>query len=49
VIIIGIGLAAGVFAGETNLLLTLLPAAIAAMAVVGFLLAGRSAGDFGRA
>ena len=44
VIIIGIGLAAGVFAGETNLLLTLLPAAIAAMAVVGFLLAGRSAG-----
>ena len=44
VILIGLGLAVGLFAGEGNLLLTLLPAAIAAAAVVAFLLAGRSAG-----
>jgi uncharacterized protein (TIRG00374 family) len=43
VIIIGIGLATGVFGGQTNLLLTALPAAIAALAVVAALLAGRLA------
>ncbi len=43
VIILGIGLAAGLLAGETNLLLTLLPAAIAVAAVVAALLAGRLA------
>jgi uncharacterized membrane protein YbhN (UPF0104 family) len=43
VIVIGIGLATGVFGGETNLLLTALPAAIAASAVLAALLAGRLA------
>jgi uncharacterized protein (TIRG00374 family) len=43
VMIIGVGLATGVFAGETNLLLTALPATIAALAVVGALMAGRLA------
>lgn len=42
VIVVGIGLAAGVFAGETNPALTVLPAAIAAAAVIGALLAGRT-------
>ncbi len=43
VIIVGLGLAVGVFEGEGNLLLTLLPAAIAAIAILGALLAGRTA------
>jgi uncharacterized protein (TIRG00374 family) len=43
VIILGIGLAAGVFPGETNPALTVLPAAVAAAAIVGALLAGRVA------
>jgi uncharacterized protein (TIRG00374 family) len=43
VIIIGSGLAAGLFAGETDLLLTALPAAVAALAIVGALFAGRIA------
>ncbi len=43
VIIVGVGLAARVFPGETNLALTLVPAAIAAMSIVGALLAGRTA------
>jgi uncharacterized protein (TIRG00374 family) len=47
VIILGLGLATGLFAGEPNLLLTALPAAIAAAAVVGALLAGRIADQWG--
>jgi uncharacterized protein (TIRG00374 family) len=43
VIIVGVGLAVRVFPGETNLALTLVPAAIAAMSIVGALLAGRTA------
>jgi uncharacterized protein (TIRG00374 family) len=43
VIVVGIGLATGVFAGSENLALTALPAAIAAAAVIGALLAGRTA------
>ena len=43
VVVIGAGLAAGVFPGETNLALTALPATIAAAAIVGSLLAGRGA------
>jgi uncharacterized protein (TIRG00374 family) len=43
VIVIGLGLAAGVFPGERNLLLTLLPALVAAAAVAVTLLAGRAA------
>jgi len=43
VILVGIGLGVGVFAGETNPALTILPAAIAAAAVIGALLAGRTA------
>lgn len=43
VIIIGTGLATGAFSGESNLLLTALPAAVAALAVVAALLAGRLA------
>lgn len=42
VVLIGVGLAVRVLPGETNLALTLLPAAIAAAAIVGSLLAGRS-------
>jgi uncharacterized protein (TIRG00374 family) len=42
VVLIGIGLAVRVLPGETNLALTLLPALIAAAAIVGSLLAGRS-------
>jgi uncharacterized membrane protein YbhN (UPF0104 family) len=44
VVVIGLALAVGVLPGEPNLALTLLPAVIAAGAVVGSLLAGRSAG-----
>lgn len=47
VILLGLLLAAGVFAGEGNLLLTLLPAVIAAGAVVGALMAGRVAERWG--
>lgn len=43
VIVVGIGLAIRVFPGETNLALTAVPAAIAAMSIVGALLAGRAA------
>jgi uncharacterized protein (TIRG00374 family) len=42
VIVVGIGLAARVFPGETNLALTLLPAAIATIALVAVLRAGRT-------
>ncbi len=42
VVLIGLGLAVRVLPGETNLALTLLPAAIAAAAIVCSLLAGRS-------
>ncbi len=44
VILVGLGLAVGLIPGETNLLLTLVPAAIAALAIVGALLVGRAAG-----
>jgi len=47
VIIIGAGLATGVFGGESNLLLTALPAAVAAAAVAAVLLAGRVAKRWG--
>ena len=43
VIVVGLGLAVRVLPGETNLLLTLVPALIAAMSVVGALLVGRAA------
>lgn len=43
VILVGVGLATRVLPGETNLVLTLVPAVIAAMAIVGALLAGRAA------
>jgi uncharacterized protein (TIRG00374 family) len=43
VIVIGLGLATGLFEGVSNPLLTVLPAAVAAMAIVGALLAGRIA------
>jgi uncharacterized protein (TIRG00374 family) len=42
VVLIGVGLAVRVLPGETSLALTLLPAAIAAAAIVSSLLAGRS-------
>ncbi len=42
VVLIGVGLAVRVLPGQTNLALTLLPAAIAAAAIVCSLLAGRS-------
>ncbi len=48
VILIGLGLATGVFAGEGNLLLTALPAAIAVGGIVLVLLAGRIAKRWGR-
>jgi uncharacterized membrane protein YbhN (UPF0104 family) len=48
VILIGIGLAVRVLPGETNLALTLLPAAIATAAIVGSLLAGRSSAGLHR-
>jgi uncharacterized protein (TIRG00374 family) len=47
VIVLGLGLALGVFGGEGNLLLTLLPAAVAAGAVVLVLYAGRIAKRWG--
>ena len=47
VIVLGLGLAIGVFGGEGNLLLTLLPAAVAAGAVVLVLYAGRIAKRWG--
>ncbi len=43
VIVVGIGLAVRVFPGETNPALTAVPAAIAAVSIVGALLAGRAA------
>jgi uncharacterized protein (TIRG00374 family) len=43
VVLVGLGLALGVFPGESNLALTLLPAAIAATSIVLSLLAGRTA------
>ena len=43
VIVVGIGLAAKALPGETSLALTALPAAIAAMSIVGALLAGKTA------
>jgi uncharacterized protein (TIRG00374 family) len=48
VVLIGVGLAVRVLPGETNLALTLLPAAIAAAAIVGSLLAGRSSASLHR-
>jgi uncharacterized protein (TIRG00374 family) len=48
VILIGIGLAVGVLGGEHNLLLTALPAAIAAAAVIATLYAGRIAARWGQ-
>jgi uncharacterized protein (TIRG00374 family) len=48
VIIIGFGLAIGAFAGESNPLLTAVPAAVAAAAIVAALLAGRVAERWGR-
>jgi uncharacterized protein (TIRG00374 family) len=48
VIVLGLGLAIGVFGGEGNLLLTVLPAAIALGAVGLALLAGRIARRWGR-
>jgi uncharacterized protein (TIRG00374 family) len=47
VIIIGTGLATGVFAGESNPLLTVIPAALASAAIVGALFAGRIAERWG--
>jgi uncharacterized membrane protein YbhN (UPF0104 family) len=48
VAVIGVGLAVRVLPGETNLALTLLPAAIAAAAIAGSLLAGRSSAGLHR-
>jgi uncharacterized protein (TIRG00374 family) len=48
VVLIGIGLAVRALPGETNLALTLLPAAIAAAAIAGSLLAGRSSAGLHR-
>jgi uncharacterized protein (TIRG00374 family) len=48
VVLIGVGLAVRVLPGQTNLALTLLPAAIAAAAIVGSLLAGRSSASLHR-
>jgi len=42
-ILVGVCLSVGLFPGESNLLLTLLPAAVATLAIVGALLAGRTA------
>ena len=47
-VLVGFGLAVGVFTGETNLAADPLPAAIAAMAIVAALLAGRTAGSLHR-
>jgi uncharacterized protein (TIRG00374 family) len=43
VMLVGLGLALGAFSGETNLLLTLVPALIAASSIVVALLVGRTA------
>jgi uncharacterized protein (TIRG00374 family) len=43
VIVVGVGLALRLFPGETNLLLTVLPAAIAALSIGAAVLAGRTA------
>jgi uncharacterized protein (TIRG00374 family) len=43
VVLVGLGLAVRAFSGETNLLLTFVPALIAAMSIVAALLAGRTA------
>jgi uncharacterized protein (TIRG00374 family) len=43
VILVGVGLAVGLFPGETDLTLTLLPALIAALSILGALLVGRAA------
>jgi uncharacterized protein (TIRG00374 family) len=43
VILVGIGLGVGIFPGESNLALTIAPAVVAVMAIVGALLAGRIA------
>ncbi len=48
VVLIGVGLAVRVLPGETSLALTLLPAVIAAAAIVGSLLAGRSSAGLHR-
>jgi uncharacterized protein (TIRG00374 family) len=48
VVVIGVGLAVRVLPGETSLALTLLPAAIAAAAIVSSLLAGRSSAGLHR-
>jgi uncharacterized membrane protein YbhN (UPF0104 family) len=48
VVLIGVGLAARVLPGDTNMALTLLPAAIAAAAIVGSLLAGRTSAGLHR-
>jgi uncharacterized protein (TIRG00374 family) len=48
VILVGIGLAVGVLPGESNLALTVVPAAVAASAIVGALYAGRAAGRLHR-
>jgi uncharacterized protein (TIRG00374 family) len=48
VALIGVGLAVRVLPGETSLALTLLPAAIAAAAIVGSLLAGRASAGLHR-
>jgi uncharacterized membrane protein YbhN (UPF0104 family) len=45
-IVFGIGLAAGIFTGEDNLLLTLLPAAVAAVGITAALLIARRAGNY---
>lgn len=47
VIVLGLGLAAGVFGSESNLLLTVLPAVVAAAAIVLVLFAGRIAKRWG--
>ena len=48
VVVVGLGLAVRVLPGETNLALTLLPAAIAAASIVCSLLAGRSSAGLHR-
>jgi uncharacterized membrane protein YbhN (UPF0104 family) len=45
-IVFGIGLATGIFAGEESLLLTLLPAAVAAIGIVAALLIARRASKY---
>jgi uncharacterized protein (TIRG00374 family) len=47
VIVVGLGLAVGLLAGERNLLLSAVPAAVAAAAVMGTLIAGRVAAQRG--